>query len=73
MRVERYELMVFIDMHGMTFRYANNPLKNSEPPKRLSENPTDSAVMVRWAVEKNKKIKTQLWSSQRNYPTPRVF
>ena len=51
--LKRYELMMFIDMHGMTFRYANNLLKNSAP-KRLWEK---SAVMARWAVVKNNKTK----------------
>lgn len=51
--LKRYELMMFIDMHGMTFRYANNFLKNSAP-KRLWEK---SAVMARWAVVKNNKTK----------------
>ena len=70
--LKRYELMTFIDMHGMTFRYANNLLKNSAP-KRLSEKSDRLCCDGALGGGKKQQNKIQLWSSQCNYPTPRGF
>ena len=69
---KRYELMMFIDMHGMTFRYANNLLKNFAP-KRLSEKSNRLCCDGALGGGKKQKNTIQLLSSQRNYSAPRVF